>query len=262
MKKLALIGEDVSFSQSPKIHSFLLSKMGETCSFELVSTREFPKEVSRLFKETDAFNVTSPYKEKILPFLSALSDRAKSAKSVNTVISSEKFGDTTDGEGLALSLQEEIRGKDALLLGAGGAARSVLEALLRLGAKVDVFARRKESLEEISALFPKAAPLESIPLKEYDILINCTGAESLPEVRFESFATFETLFSLSRLAVDLRYEPKKSRFLQEAEKRNCRILNGEGMLFFQAYLADCLFLNRKSDAAEANFYYMNYLEDA
>ena len=128
MKKLrlALLGRDVSLSDSEKIHRFILGKMGTECDYEKVSVpeTEFCRAVERLLNETDGFNVTIPYKRSIFPYLKSIKGDAAAYGSVNTVVSAEKAGYNTDGKGFLLMLEGAgitVRGKSVLVLGAGGA---------------------------------------------------------------------------------------------------------------------------------------------
>ena len=94
MKKLrlALLGRDVSLSDSEKIHRFILGKMGTECDYEKVSVpeTEFCRAAERLLNETDGFNVTIPYKRSIFPYLKSIKGDAAAYGSVNTVVSAEK----------------------------------------------------------------------------------------------------------------------------------------------------------------------------
>ena len=109
MKKLrlALLGRDVSLSDSEKIHRFILGKMGTECDYEKVSVPEtaFWRAAERLLNETDGFNVTIPYKRSIFPYLKSIKGDAAAYGSVNTVVSAEKAGYNTDGKGFLLMLE-------------------------------------------------------------------------------------------------------------------------------------------------------------
>ena len=90
----------------------------------------------------------------------------------------------------------------------------------------------------------------------YDILINCTGvgmheSEGLSPVTAKAFSGAEA-------AVDLIYRPEKSAFLQLAEEQGLQIVNGEAMLFYQAYFADCLYLGITPNEAQARALYQQY----
>lgn len=272
MLKLALVGRDVSRSLSPKMHAFLLKEMGKSCRYELLSCSEaeFSGRIEKILETYDGLNVTIPYKLAILPHLRALSDCARGYGSVNTVRS--RVGYNTDGGGFLLMLKEagiSVGGTRALVLGAGGAGRSCIGALLSAGADVEVYEKCSETLKEVSCRFPKIEPLEELVPKTYDLIVNCTGVgmhdrpNDLPTVRFcgESVPFPRALLFSCGAAVDLIYEPARSAFLREAASLGKKVVNGEAMLFYQAYLADCVFAEHKIEEEEAVRLRKKYMEE-
>ena len=152
MLKLALIGKDVSKSDSAKMHTFDLGKLGSGCTYELISlTKEdFDGCVKKLMAEYDAFNVTIPYKLDVIPYLKELKGDAKTFGAVNLV--KDGTGYNTDGEGFMLMLKNneiEVSQKRVLVLGAGGAGRSVVKKLADAGAEVFVYDLKTENAEEL-----------------------------------------------------------------------------------------------------------------
>lgn len=257
--KLALIGRNVSESESERIHRFILSKKGAECAYENVSAGadEFLSETKRLLKETDGFNVTTPYKKEVISSLGALKGDAEKFCSVNTVLSAPREGYNTDGAGFLLMLRlagVETKGKRALVLGAGGAGRSTASVLKESGAAVFMYQRRKELLKEVcESLGVGVAESPQLPC---DILINCTGvgmheSEGVSPVSAEAIDKCGT-------AVDLIYRPAESEFLRLARLLGKKTLNGRAMLFYQAYYSDCLYLGETADDREAEFLYSEY----
>ena len=117
--KLALVGKDVSKSASGKIHNFILAKLGYACEYSLVSLKEeeFEDAIPRLLNNFDGFNVTMPYKLKIIPYLDELCGDAKVFHSINTVVSRTKKGYNTDGVGFMKMLEVagvEVGGKGSV----------------------------------------------------------------------------------------------------------------------------------------------------
>ena len=128
--KLGLLGRDVSGSESERMHRFILSAQGVACDYENVSAgaEEFVPAVKRLLRETDGFNVTIPYKREIFQYLKSIEGDAAEFGSVNTVISATRTGFNTDGAGFMMMLSGAglaAEGRTALVLGAGGAGRSM-----------------------------------------------------------------------------------------------------------------------------------------
>ena len=263
--KLAVIGKDVSQSLSPAMHRFILERLGETCSYEAVSVppEEFSSRAEELFGKYGAFNVTIPFKADIIPFLTELRGDAATFGAVNTVLSRERAGYNTDGYGFLLMLKNaglSVKGKSALVLGAGGAGRSCIKKLIDEGAEVFAFERDESRLRAVHDEFGGFTPLSRVPLRPYDNVVNCTGigmhrtVGQTPEIRGEDGAcrpVGRELLSLCGAAVDLIYVPAKSEFLRIAESEGKMTVNGASMLFYQAYRADCIFLGRQSDEEEA-----------
>lgn len=251
-KKLALLGADVSDSESPQIHTFILSQLGFSCDYECVSAGAdgVGEAVKRLLAEKDGFNVTVPYKKTVIPYLSGLSDTAKAFDSVNTVTAGRGYN--TDGTGFLQMLVAagiEPAGKRVLVLGAGGSGRSSAAALLSSGAQVWLYQRREELLKEVCRSLG-ANRAEDPEEGGYDLLVNCTGVGMHKTVGQSPVSV--RAFSGCQAAVDLIYSPAESEFLRLARLAGKKTLNGHAMLFYQAYDADCLYLGRTPDWSEAD----------
>jgi len=272
MLKLAVVGKDVSKSLSPDMHGFLLSNMGETCSYDKVSIApsEFVGRAEELFEKYDGFNVTIPFKAEILPFLKTVEKNAAKLCAVNTVTVKDRAGYNTDGLGFSLMLQLSgicVTGKRVLVLGAGGAGRVCIQTLHSEGATVFAYERNYDRLLETSQSLGGFTPLKTLPERGYDIIVNCTGigmhdtVGKTPSVRFdggEEKPIGSEFFAATEAAVDLIYEPEESEFLRLAKSVGCKTQNGDPMLFYQAYYADCLYLQRKADKDEAVALYRAY----
>lgn len=269
--RLALAGRDVSRSLSPQMHAFILKSFGETCTYDLVSVppEGFALCMEQLFSY-DGFNVTVPYKEAILPYLSELCGDAEKVRSVNTVACGRR-GYNTDGFGFALMLKNAgfaAKGKKALVLGTGGAGKSVVSSLAESGASVFAYEKDLSRVSTFHELYRRFTPLEEIPLAPFDLIVNCTGvgmhktAGKTPEVRCggKTAPVGEELLSLCGVAADLIYEPAESEFLRIAKRLKRPALSGEAMLFYQAYGADCIFTGRTSSPEEAGNFYKRYKE--
>ena len=203
----------------------------------------------------DGFNVTVPYKEEVLRYLDGLSPAARAIGAVNTVVrkGSKWAGFNTDETGFILSLESggkfHPRGKEVLILGAGGSARAVAYGLARKGARRITIvnrtaARAKKIVSEYKRLFPKTEwECRAGETQEIDLVVNATsvglkpGAPSLILPRdFPKKAFF----------VDLIYNPSETPFLRLARKTGHRTLNGLGMLVCQGAEAFRLWTSRKA----------------
>lgn len=260
--RLGLIGKDVSKSLSKDIHTFILNEWGYECDYASfsVDVEDFDGVMRTLMGDFDGFNVTIPYKRDVMDYLSETVGDALECGSVNTVHTQNGKGYNTDGVGFSLMLRLEnlsVLGKKVLVLGGGGAGRSCIVALKKAGACVFVYQRRKEELDELCAqLGVKAA--NDAEMGGYDILVNCTGvgmhdSEGRSPVSVQAFQGATT-------AVDLIYEPKQSEFLRLAKAQGLKTVNGESMLFYQAYYADCIYLGKEASDEEAKSLYLRYLQ--
>ena len=273
MLKLAVVGKDVSKSLSPQMHLFILKRMGYACEYEKISLSEaeFCERADGLFTRFDGLNVTIPHKRNILPYLSELNGDAKIFGAVNTVVTGTRTGYNTDGTGFLTMLEEagiSIAGKHALVLGAGGAGRSCIYALREAGAEVTACGRNRERLNDVYRSFRNFTPVTEISSFGFDVVVNCTGigmhgtegeAPYIPDERGENCLL--RLLENCGTAIDLIYEPKESEFLRLAKSRGKRILNGEAMLFFQAYAADCIFTDTARDGKFAERLWKEYREE-
>ncbi|MBO5525593.1 MAG: hypothetical protein J5993_02460 [Clostridia bacterium] len=263
MLKMAVIGKDVSKSLSPKMHQFIMGKLGQTVEYDAVSIapERFGSEIVSVLETYDCINVTIPFKRDVMPFLSEIKGDAKTFGAVNTVNTSRE-GYNTDGMGFVLSLQAngiDVKGKKVLVVGTGGVGRAVIKKLAEEGADVYASERDQTRLKEVYDEFSCFTPLTAVENERYYLVLNCTGVGMHKTEGISPVG--EDLLSLCDVAYDLIYEPKKSEFLRIAERLGKQIVNGEGMLFYQAYYADCIFLKKQSDLEEAKRLFALYTEE-
>ena len=275
MLKLAVLGKDVSQSDSPRIHNFILGRLGKKCTYDKISipSTEFSDRIEELLSSYDGLNITIPFKGEVIPFLKKLKGDALSFGAVNTVLCKKRMGFNTDGAGFLLMLENEgveLKGKSALVLGAGGAGRSCIRKLTESGAEVYAYERDEERLYAVYAEFGGFTPCKEVPLRNYDIVINCTGigmhntVGKTPAIAMEGGGIVpagEELLSRCETVVDLIYVPAESEFLRIGRELGKRTVNGAAMLFYQAYYADCIFLKKKPNAAVAKKLYTAYREE-
>lgn len=262
--KLALIGKDVSKSLSPQVHTFISKRMGNKVTYTNISIpeNEFKQRIVELFDELDGFNVTIPYKLSIIPHLKEVVGDGKVFGSVNTVTTRNLCGNNTDGMGFAMMLENNnvsVNGKDVLVLGAGGSGRSVSKKLLDAGANVSIFDIHHNKACALADEFCGLRVIEKLEEKPYYLIVNATGV-GMHESEGQSPAS-QNLISLCEVAVDLIYTPKKSRFLQIAEGFGKKILNGEGMLFYQAYFSECIYFDIKPNNLLAKQLFEEYQKE-
>lgn len=264
MKKLAVIGKDVSQSVSPQIHSFIAKNIGLEMTYESlsISEPEFESRAEELFSRYDGFNVTIPYKLTVIPHLKETVGDARVFGAVNTVLTATRQGFNTDGLGFELMLKlngVEVKGAKALLLGAGGAGRSVAKKLLDGGAGVEVYDRNAENALNLAKEFGGVTAVSEVTVKERDIIINATGVGMHKSVGVSPVG--EEVLRACKSAVDLIYVPEKSEFLRLAELNGKKIVNGRAMLFYQAYYSDCIYFGLTPSEIQAKELFQKYLKE-
>ena len=256
--RLALLGGDVAQSKSGSIHAFIFRQFGAQVAYECVSAspQDLDFAAVRLLGDFDGFNVTIPFKRDIMEFLDGVEGDALLFGAVNTVVCDTRIGYNTDGVGLLWMLQEEgvsVAGKRVLVLGAGGAGRSTAATLKGAGAQVSLYRRnQKELMETCEELGVAAAKT----LSGYDIIINATGVGMHASVGVSPVES--GVFDGVGVAVDLIYRPSETEFLRRAKEKGVRAINGLAMLFYQAYCADCYYLNKQPDFEQAKAFFALY----
>ncbi|SEP91301.1 shikimate dehydrogenase [Piscibacillus halophilus] len=249
MYHFGLVGHPVNHSQSPSIHQEFLKFINVEGTYELYDVKE--DELEALIRDLkrsgiDGFNVTVPYKEKVIPYLDHLDEQAKKLKSVNTIKrnGNQLIGYNTDGVGFCESLKqaspsfyEQLNKKSVLLLGAGGAAKGIYYSLqTRDPLRLDVANRTQLKAQEITSSYTNSCSLTLQEaeryLNQYDLVIQTTTVGMVPN---ES----EQIISLHNLAkdtivCDIVYKPMWTRFLVDGQKQGGQLLFGEEMLWHQA----------------------------
>lgn len=259
--RLAVIGDPISHSLSPLLQSFLIAHFNLPFVYEALHVRaeNLSQLVARLRNgELAGVNVTLPHKQAIISLLDELVYPANRIAAVNTVrvVNGKLFGHNTDALGFSRSLaraQIAVREEQVLLLGAGGAAKAVVFALLESGVAVIHLANRNEARAEqlraslsvheqtrvrVIAWAERERALEAQPIK---LVINAT---SLGMSATQAAAPVN-YFKKEAAAVDLIYNPNETFFLQQAKRAGAITLNGLPMLIHQGVAAMELWSGRK-----------------
>ena len=233
-----VIGSPVQHSLSPALHRAAFDYLGiEGTSLPIDTAGESPEAVAVLLRNYDALSVTFPLKEAAFELCDNVDEIARTVGAVNTVryFDGELLGRNVDGEGFYRAIVDEldvdVRDANVTVLGAGGAARSIVEALLRHGAgAIDLLVRQDRgqggwfnddrvrittSSEMVAELVINATPTS---------LTNQTL--ELPDVTGAHEAAY----------VDLTYSPAVTPWMLERARSSERVANGLGMLIWQAKL--------------------------
>ncbi len=256
MQRVGLIGWPVGHSVSPAMHNAAFAELGLNWRYHLL-----PTEPGRVAEAMAALgesgfrgaNVTKPHKQAVIPFLDELSDTARAIGAVNTIVLEDGrwTGHNTDGPGFLAALREAgfaPAGRQALLLGAGGAARAVVHALVGAGCAVVIYNRTAERAAQLAAEFdqagahasvhhvPSGTGLADLDLGRFDLLVHATPAGMWPRVGESLWP--DVLAMPSRWTVtDLVYNPLETRLLRQARAAGARAIDGLGMLVHQGVLA-------------------------
>ena len=183
------------------------------------------------------FNVTIPYKEKIIPFLDDIHHDAKIIGAVNTVkidfIEGERVltGYNTDIFGFSESLKKKLKyyHKNALILGTGGAAKAVAYVLKSL--KIDfLFVSRRD---ELSFEMIRYSDITKSVITDNLLIINTTPVGTFPYVDYYPYLPYHNLTN-KHLLFDLIYNPSETLFIKKAKLQNAQTINGFEMLYLQA----------------------------
>lgn len=192
-------------------------------------------------------NLTIPHKVEVLKYLDELSPAAEIIGAVNVVVNHDGklWGENTDGKGFLFSLSENgvfIKGKQVVILGAGGAARAIaVEAALAEAERITVINRSRERGKELVALLRKKTNVqaeylewkECVKIPAYtDILIQATCVGMYPDTHKKPDIDYDTLTE-KMVVSDVVFNDPHTLFLQEAEKRGAVTVNGLGMLVNQ-----------------------------
>ncbi|MBI4388109.1 MAG: shikimate dehydrogenase [Candidatus Omnitrophica bacterium] len=264
IKVFGLFGCPLSHSLSPAMHNAALKALGIPGMYFVFERNQ--KQFLNLVRTKkkmilDGFNVTIPYKELVMPFLDVTDQLAKIAGAVNTVkrVNNRWFGYNTDIVGFQSGLLEarfRARGKKAVILGAGGAARAVLVALANQKIReVYFFDVRSEKsnqvVREFQRRFPKVrmVPLKGLDevkreLQNADLLVNASGVGLKKN---DSSPIPDSFFPRKRILVyDLIYHPKEPVLLKQAKRLGHRVMNGETMLVQQGARAFEIWTEKKA----------------
>ena len=211
-------------------------------------------------------NVTLPHKEKIIQFMDHVSEEASIVGAVNTVVNegNQLFGYNTDVNGIVESLvpyKDEIAKSTVSIIGAGGAARSVLYALIRHFKvdKINIINRTEERTESIKDHFIDKMRFENIKTyelmakenlaqyQESKLIINTTSIGMHPNID-DTPTDIKESFNSSQIVFDLIYNPIKTKFIEIAESQGAKVINGLNMFVVQGAKSFELWTGNKMDA--------------
>lgn len=250
MKKAFVTGWPINHSKSPKLHGFWLKHYGIQGSYEAVGVE--PENFEQFLKDllTSGFaggNVTIPHKEVAFANVDQLDDAAAAIGAVNTLwLEGKKIcGGNTDAYGFSANMDQFApewrqgnKAKKAIVMGAGGAARAIIYAILEAGfEEVHIVNRTYERAENLANLFGEKCEAHKWDdlhalLSGADFIVNTTSigmagsnASMMPDL---------STLPKSAIVTDIVYTPLETPFLKSANEQGLKTVDGLGMLLHQA----------------------------
>jgi shikimate dehydrogenase len=261
MDRYAVIGNPVSHSLSPHIHSLFAQQTHQLMTYDaqLVEIGNLQQSLA-LFQSQGGkgLNITMPFKQETMQFVDTLSDRAARAGAINTIkfnADGIRYGDNTDGVGLIRDIEMnhyfQAKDKKILVIGAGGAVRGIIPALLEQApAKVVVINRTEEKAQKLVNDFQTLGNITldaflKLKHNRFDLIVNGTSASTQGAELFMP----ALVLAPEGFCYDLSYANKTTAFSEWAAKQGARYANGLGMLIEQAAESFYLWRGVKPDTA-------------
>jgi shikimate dehydrogenase len=261
----AVIGSPVAHSLSPAIHRAAFASAGIDWSYVAFDVADGDAGAALDAMRTlgiAGFSVTMPHKTAVAELVDRLDPAARVLRSVNTVSwdGDQLVGSSTDGAGFVASLADagvDVHESRVAIIGAGGAARSLVDALARAGSiDITVLNRTADNAVQAAALAAVASPGVASDISRADIVVNATSVGMGDN---DGLPSDPDLFRADQVVADLIYHPLETRWLRAAAERGCRTLDGLGMLVHQAALQQQIWLG---DAAVIDTAAMRAAADA
>ena len=272
MIKLGLVGDPISHSLSPIIHSTVMKNLNKPFSYELYNIKKGNLElfISKVKEENiTGFNVTMPHKVDIIEFLDELDNESLTYNSVNTVKyeNGKLYGYNTDADGFIMSFENEsisLKDKNILILGAGGVTNTIAVKIAKyIPEKIVILNRNISKAQDVCTIVKnninvdiKSDNFDTETIANYaqyaNVLINTTplGMHGVSE-DFKDITFLENL-NRSAIVYDLIYNPRQTKLLKHASKLGLKTMNGLEMLINQAIIADQIYLKEFIDIKRLN----------
>ena len=255
--RYAVIGNPISHSKSPLIHSMFAGQTAQDISYQAIEAPldGFAATIDRLRSEGyKGCNVTVPFKFDAFNIATELSERAQAAKAVNTLSfkGDAIVGDNTDGAGLVRDIEQNLGvsllNKRVLLMGAGGAAYGVVLPLLNAGATLAIANRTSGKAIELADQFAGSAisggSYDDLAGRQFDAIINATSAG----LTDSEVPLPKNIFAEGALAYDMMYG-RETPFMKFAREKGAQVADGLGMLVEQAAEAFHIWRSVRPDTA-------------
>lgn len=250
VKKFAVIGHPIGHTMSPFIHKrlFELADIDAEYSKIDVAPENFADDYKNILSKLDGFNITIPHKQRIIPFLDEIDEKAKMYGSVNTVSNSNGIakGFTTDPDGFlkALDAAGIVLDGRVVILGCGGVARTMAYEVVLKGLPL-LFAVRKEDIKIAQLLCTeicntvKKAKVSYCLIEELsgdiDVLVNATPLGMFPKTDVQPVG--DSVINKCASVFDAVYNPLETVLIKKARANGSKAVGGMSMLVWQAVVA-------------------------
>ena len=250
---LALIGNPVSHSLSPIMQNAAIQYLDLDLIYIAIPCKneDLTVVVNALKKmNCKGLNITIPFKQKVFDYCDEISPVAKKVKAINTLKLKENkvwHGTNTDIDGFIYPLKKlDLMKKTAIVLGSGGAARSVIQGLINLKlSKITIISRNTNSLNELISNFEKEIKIEGVVdinpeidnlIQKTDLIVNTTPV-GMSKTKYDNELPFGqsiwNTINSHTIVYDLIYNPSPTPFLKYCEKKGCMTIDGLQMLISQ-----------------------------
>lgn len=245
-----IVANPIKHSFSPMMHNTAFQVLGIDdvyLAFEVEEKHLEDFMISVCALNMKGFNVSMPYKLKIMKYLDELTEDAKLCQSVNTVKNEngKLIGHISDGKGFYMSLKEknwDVQNKKIVILGAGGAAQAIIVELAKQKAKEIIVYNRsdKSFIRTLNERLKCPVNLKSLAnhealkndLKDAYLLIQTTGVGMSPNID-QCLIPDESYLPRGLKVADIIYNPKETKLLTMAKNKGLDYMNGEGMILYQ-----------------------------
>ncbi len=268
MKHFAILGYPLGHTLSPQLHRLLAKEMGEEIDYQIqqIPPEQLDGQLDALFS-LDGFNITIPYKVRIMDSLDVVDRTAQNHGAVNVVghlADGRKCGYNTDCIGFVRTMQAHgvTIGGRACVLGAGGVGRMFATECALRGCEVTMAVRSgsMEKAQPVREHILSVAPQAKVQIVDieslnegkcaFDLMINATPVGMFPKmdaspVQLAALQEVQTLF-------DCIYNPKVTKLMQFGEEAGCKVVGGLEMLVWQAAAAQEIWFGRQFTDEQVN----------
>ena len=240
MKHFAVIGNPVDHSLSPAMHQWVFDSLNIDAEYKKIKLEEneLPQIIQKVQNsELDGINITIPYKETIMEYLDDINERAMSIGAVNCILrsGSKIVGNNTDWYGFTMAMKKndiDLQGRELIIIGAGGSAKSILYALKQMGVhKIFLLNRSIKKAQTLQNNYIIAHCLRDAKdiIKTDSIIINATSVGMQNNQSPVDFG----LIHKNQIIIDIIYTPLETSILRFGQKIGALTVNGLDMFIHQ-----------------------------